>query len=569
MRYYVLAADYDGTLAHDGKVDGPTVDALKRLLESGRRLVLVTGRQIDELREVFPELDLFDWVAAENGALLYRPSSHEERPLAPPPPPEFLERLRRDGVQPLSVGRAIAATWRPHETAALAAIRDLGLEYQVIFNKGAVMILPSGINKASGLAAALYEMRLSPHNAVGVGDAENDHAFLSYCECAVAVANALPSIKRHVDWVTDNDHGAGVVQLIDRLLATDLAELAPKLVRHAIALGKRDDGRTVRLQPYGVNVLLAGTSGGGKSTLATGILERMEQRGYQYCIVDPEGDYENLGKVVVGGAGQRPPLEQVATLLEEPDEDVVVNLLGVAIEDRPRFFESLLAPVLELRNHFGRPHWLVLDEAHHLLPAQYHPAQQVFPAGLKGLILITVHPDHVLPALLKSVDIVLAIGANADETLRRVSQSIGEPPPAIAAVDLPPGDALVWYRQTRDAPFVIHTIPPRTERRRHNRKYAEGELGPERSFYFRGPHGRLNLRAQNLALFLQSAEGVDDDTWLYHLRRGDYSRWFHDVIKDPDLASAVARIERSRNPSPQQTRALIRDQVEQRYSGPA
>src|SRR6266446_10126510 len=57
---------------------------------------------------------------------------------------------------------------------------------------------------------------------------------------------------------------------------------------------------------------------------------------------------------------------------------------------------------------------------------------------------------------------------------------------------------------------------PHAQRLRHSRKYAEGELGEDKSFYFRGQEGSLNLRAQNLVLFLQIAEGVDDGTWLYH-----------------------------------------------------
>src|SRR5581483_6361858 len=337
MRYYALASDYDGTLAHDGQVPPAAVDALKRLLESGRRLILVTGRQVEDLLRVFPAVELFDWVVAENGALLYKPDTREQRPLGEPPPPEFVARLRRAGINDLSVGRVIVATWRPHEIEVLAAIRDLGLEHQVIFNKGAVMVLPSGVNKASGLAAALAAMRLSPHNVVAVGDAENDHALLAYCEAGVAVANALPSIKQQVDWVADADHGAGVVQLIDRMIETDLAEIAPRLTRHALPLGRRADGGEVVLAPYGVNVLLAGTSGGGKSTLATSILEHLAERGYQYCIVDPEGDYSGIGDVVVGGPGQPPPIEQVVTLLEDPTQNAVVNLLGVSLEDRPRF----------------------------------------------------------------------------------------------------------------------------------------------------------------------------------------------------------------------------------------
>jgi hydroxymethylpyrimidine pyrophosphatase-like HAD family hydrolase len=228
LRYLALATDYDGTLAHDGRVDDATLGALARLLSSGRKLILVTGRQLDELLSVFPQIDLFETVVAENGALLYWPASREEKLLAEPPPALFVEALRKRGAGPISVGRAIVATWSPHEAAVLQVIRELGLELQVIFNKGAVMVLPTGINKATGLTAALGELGLAPHTVVGVGDAENDHSFLSLCGCGVAVANALPMLKQTADFTTAGDHGAGVAELIDRLVADDLDGLAPR-----------------------------------------------------------------------------------------------------------------------------------------------------------------------------------------------------------------------------------------------------------------------------------------------------------------------------------------------------
>ena len=231
MRYSTLACDYDGTLACDGSVDDETLRALERLRRSGRKLILVTGRHLDELASVFPHLALFDRVVAENGALLYRPATGEERLLAEPPPPVFLEVLRASGVHPLSVGRVIVATVSPHETMVLEAIHELGLELHVIFNKGSVMVLPSGTNKATGLEAALAELGLSAGNTVGVGDAENDHAFLAACGCAVAVANALPTLKARADLVTQGAQGAGVVELIDRMLATDLQEIVPRARR--------------------------------------------------------------------------------------------------------------------------------------------------------------------------------------------------------------------------------------------------------------------------------------------------------------------------------------------------
>src|SRR5438552_8712359 len=222
MRYHALACDYDGTIAWDGEVSEDTILALQEVRKSGRKLILVTGRELDDLVKVFPRLDLFDRVVAENGALLYRPATREKRKLAERPPEEFIRELIHRGAERVSVGHVIVATWRPHETTAVEVIRDMGLELQVIFNKGAVMILPSGVNKATGLTAALQELGLSPHNVVGVGDAENDHAFLHMWECSVAVANALETLKQHVDWVASKRHGEGTSELVPSLIDSGL-----------------------------------------------------------------------------------------------------------------------------------------------------------------------------------------------------------------------------------------------------------------------------------------------------------------------------------------------------------
>lgn len=360
MRFLALAADYDGTLATNGQVNEATLAALKRLRESGRKLLLVSGRHLDDLCSVFPHVDLFDYVVAENGAVLYIPATKEEQILGDRPPDAFIQALRVQNVEPLGVGKVIVSTWEPHETTVLQAIRDLGLELQVIFNKGAVMVLPSGVNKASGLSAALAKLELSPHNVVAVGDAENDHAMLSLCEVSVAVANALPMVKERVDWVTQGSRGEGVTELIDRLIASDLQDMA--IERHKIVMGVSNDGQEVYLHPYGTSVLLAGTSGGGKSTLATGVLE---------C------------------------------------------------------------------------------------------------------------------------------------------------------------------------------------------------------FYFRGADGKLNLKAQNLTMFVQLADGVDEDTWQYHLEQQDYSHWLQEAIKDDELAAEVADIEKQSNLSTHESRDRVKAAILQRYTLPA
>jgi hydroxymethylpyrimidine pyrophosphatase-like HAD family hydrolase len=576
MRYFALATDYDGTLAHDGVVSPATVAALEQFRATGRKLILVTGRELPDLLRVFPQIDLFDRVVAENGALIYTPATREELPLAESPPEAFVAALRAQGVAPLSVGRVIVATWHPNETLVLTTIRDLGLEHQVIFNKGAVMVLPPGINKAAGLGAALDQLGLSVHNIVGVGDAENDHAFMSICECSVAVSNALPMVQERADFVTQGDHGAGVVELIQGIIGDDLQSLAPRLTRHDLLLGTRADaeGTPVRFAPYGGNLLLTGSSGSGKSTLATAVLERLAEQGYQFCIVDPEGDYEAFeNAVTLGDPNRDPSADAVLELLETSRQNVTVNLLGIALAQRPAFFEKLLPRIQELRARTGRPHWLVIDEAHHLLPTSWHPSRNTLPQELSGLMLITVHPDHVAPAVLSLIDTIITVGESPEKAIQAFSEALEQDAPALSPVKLDPGEALVWSR-ARDAgagaaPFRLLIAPPIGERRRHSRKYAEGALGEDKSFYFRGPEGKLNLRAQNLQLFIQLAEGVDDDTWLHHLRQGDYARWFRDAIKDDELADEAARIAEQPSLGAAESRAAIKSAIEERYTAPA
>ena len=574
MRYHALACDYDGTIAWNGGVSSRTIEALQDVRKSGRKLILVTGRELDDLLEVFPRLELFDRVVAENGALLYRPATREERLLAERPPDEFSRELIHRGAERVSIGRVIVATWRPHETTAVEVIRDLGIELQVVFNKGAVMILPSGVNKATGLKAALQELGLSPHNVVGVGDAENDHAFLGLCECSVAVSNALDTLKQRVDWITSESHGNGTVELIQALIATDLSYLEDRM-HHRLSLGKRADGSDVLISPYSMNVLIAGSSGVGKSTMATSFLERLEEQGYQFIIVDPEGDHSTFqGGVVLGDNQSAPSISEILDLLAKPDQNAAVNLIGVPLDERPKFFETLMPRIQELRARTGRPHWIVVDESHHMLPSSWESAGLTVSQHVYGVMLITLEPDRVSPAILSSVDVVIAIGENPAETFRifgetvgqkpPLAEALGEPPGRSQAVPTEPGEAVVWFRHSADPPFLFQTGMPQAERRRHRRKYAEGELTPNLCFYFRGPEGKLNLKSQNLAIFLQMADGVDDETWLFHLNNGDISQWFRNVIKDPELALEAELMERG-DIAADESRKHIRSEIERRY----
>lgn len=569
MRFAAVAVDYDGTLATEGLVQAPTVGALEQLIASGRQCILVTGRMLRELLPLFPQAELCARIVAENGAVLYRPSTREQRLLAPQASTALADALRAKGVMPLDVGDSIIATVRPHEVTVMEAIRDLGLEHQVIFNRESVMILPPGINKASGLKAALEELKLSPHNVVGIGDSENDHALFQASELAVAVNSAVPTLREAADWVTMRPNGAGTAEAMLALVADDMATHAKRSTRHRVTLGSSREGVSLTVSPVEENVLIAGTSGSGKSTLAHGILEQLIDKGYQTCVIDPEGDYQSIEKMIMFGNSQRgPTVAEVLTAMDNPSTQVIVNLVGLPLQDRPSFFFELLPQLQERRNRTGRPHRVLVDETHHLLPTKWR-ATVASMRDLKGMLFVTVHPDQLSPHVLDTVDIAVALGERPSSTLQAVANHKGLSLPPISNAELKPGEAVLWRVAAGQSPQPFMMTVSRMERRRHRRKYAEGELPPERSFYFRGPEGKLNLRAQNLIMFRQLADGVDDETWLHHLRNGDYSHWMETAIKDRSLAQVVHEVEDMPDVSAHDSRQRVASAIEERYTLPA
>ncbi len=567
MYFLALATDYDGTLAHDGLVVTETCRSLYRLKESGRRLILVTGRELPDLVRIFPQTSMFDRVVAENGALLFDPETGVEQLLAPPPPARFVERLRELGVGPLSVGRGIVATWEPHQDAVLRAIHELGLELQIVFNKGAIMILPPGINKATGLRAALRELEISSHNVVAVGDAENDHALLAASGCGAAVANAVASLGDAADVVLAADHGAGVVELIDRLMAEDANIVPPG--RRGIRLGTDRDGKDFFITPSGSGVLIAGPSGSGKSCLATALTERMAEREFEFCVIDPEGDYIDLERAVfIGTLRAPPPAMEALKLLRDDSVNLVVNTQALPLGERQSLVSAILSQVARQRMRTGRPHWLLIDEAHQVLPAGTDIGGLDEPHDISACVLVTAYPQAVSPAALQGIDIVLLVGEQDSETLASLAAALGVSVPAEVPV-CGPDEVLYWKPRSTDPMACVTVAAPIQVHRRHRGKYAAGDVGPERSFYFRGPRTAMNHPASNLYRFVDIAAEVDDCTWEHHLRAGDYSAWFRHVIRDEDLALEARRVEEDRTLAPQESRRRIRRAIWRRYAAPA
>ena len=459
MRYFALASDYDGTLAEEGAVHPDTLRMLERLRDAGRQLLLVTGRLLPDLKAVFPEYEVFGQIVAENGAVLYNTRTKGETVLCETPPEDFAATLVQKGVTPLEVGRVIVSTLDIHKQTVLQTIEELGLELQIIFNKGSAMVLPSGVNKATGLHAALKRMGLSVHNTVGVGDAENDHAFLKVCERAVAVANALPSLKAKADLVTIGESGKGVSELIRRLLQDDLASVPARDGRDSLVLGNAE-ATMPRMPVYGTNLLVSRTSEGEPTPVIAHLMGQLADAGYQFLAFDPRGAYQTFeNAVVLGGPKRAPTTDEVLKTLTSTGQNLVVNLLGIPMQKRPAFFEGLVPRLREVCVRTGRPHWIILDEVHHLMPVMQRAIEDGPVRGLTGAILIAMQPDELPSSLLCSLDTIIATGSKQREALQKFCAACNQPCPPFSEDRAEQGEALLWSRKEGGSPMFFRYGP--------------------------------------------------------------------------------------------------------------
>jgi hypothetical protein len=228
-----------------------------------------------------------------------------------------------------------------------------------------------------------------------------------------------------------------------------------------------------------------------------------------------------------------------------------------------------MVPLIEQRRlRTGQPHMLVIDEAHHMLGADLPGPIEAIGARLDRMILVTVHPELLCAPVLRRINGLIEVGAEPDPAIEQFAAATGRRIEPSGARDLPAGQALVWLEAPEAAVQHVTLRRTRSDHRRHSRKYAEGELAADRSFYFVGPEGKLKLRAQNLMVFLQIGDGVDDATWLHHLGQHDYSSWIERQIKDPELAAEVRTIEATVSDA-QLSRRAVRAAVERLYTLPA
>ena len=541
--FRAVAVDYDGTLTDASVPDRSVITALTRTRQAGTRVVLVTGRILDRLHAVFPDVfHYFDAIVAENGAVIWTPAGGR-RTVAQPVPYELDLALAGRGLTP-ERGDVLLATLVAHDHIVLQEIARLGLEVQLIRNRQALMILPSGISKGTGLLEALGDLGISHHSTIGVGDAENDHSLLEACELGVAVANAVPGLQAHADVVLAEPAGAGVVSLLRGPLMRGAIRVWPK--RWQVRLGRQPDGGPATLPGSQVNVLIVGGATSGKSCLAGLLAERLVGMGYTICILDPEGDHVGLGElrgvVVTGGTEAPPDGEQLARLLRHRFGSVVVDLSLRPEEQRRAFCRQTLEDLRQLRERTGLPHWVILDEAH-LVPDAGTLLSGGETNGASGLCVVTYHPSRLDAATLDQIDFALALPGEGAAAITDCLVASGFPRSELGASA--PGQPLSGVALLLDRRSVRRfTIDRRASLHvRHWHKYLHSELPQHRRFFFRDGHRLTGTSAASIAEFHHELERAHPEVLHHHALHHDFSRWIEGIIRDHELAARLRAIE--------------------------
>lgn len=563
--FQAVAVDYDGTLTQEPRPQASVLAAVREVRAAGRMVVLVTGRILSELRADFAEVDdEFDAIVAENGAVLA--SDGDTRDLARPVDAELATALAHRDVA-LRRGRVLVACDAACATVALEEVAQLGLDCQLVRNRDALMILPAGVTKGTGLVEALGDLGVSRHSAIGVGDAENDHPLLEVCELGVAVANAVDSLKGRADVVCDDPDGAGVTALLRDTVLGDAHRITPK--RWQLALGTTADGQTVRLPASQINLLITGASGAGKSYVTGLAVEQLVGLGYSLLLIDREGDHLELGHrrgvLVVGGRSDPPGPGQLTQLLANRFSSVVVDVSLLDEPDQRDYLHTVAPAVLAQRTTTGLPHWIVLEEAHSVL-ASPELVGEILATGPRGYCLTTYQPDALAPAIREHLDYVLAVTGGdhtAGDSVDFLAEVTGTDPQELAArLHTPSSDALLATVGEAGAPLELTFAARATRHVRHWHKYVHGGLPPHLRFY---PHGSDHACA-NLGDLHRSLATLSADTLTFHAHRRDFSRWIAHVVADPDLAALVEQLEAHHDPHhAEPTRHALRNAIEARH----
>jgi hydroxymethylpyrimidine pyrophosphatase-like HAD family hydrolase len=575
MKFSVLALDFDGTIARNDTLDDSVRQAIAALRGVGIVVILVTGRILEDLRRVAGGLHFVDAVVAENGAVVEFPVSGYTTRNGTPPSPRFVDALRQVGIG-FDVGSVVVEADASDAHGILTIIRRLELPLTIAFNRGRLMVLPQTISKATGLKQALAVLRLSPRNAVGIGDAENDHELLQVCEVGVAVGWGSDVLKAAADYVLPGDGPPAVADYVRSLATTRLLPTATRS-RRRILLGHTDDGQPLELAVRGRNVLVAGDPKSGKSWVAGLLCEQLILLGYSLCILDPEGDYASLealpGVTVLGGANPLPPPGDVVRALRHADVSVVIDLSRAHHDAKFEYMRNLLPALATLRRHTGVPHRIVVDEAHYFLHDVDAPG--LLDLQLNGYTLVSYRASKLHPeALTATQAIVVARESDPHEVQALFAlcrscarqRSPAEWEDMLGRLAIGEAAVLPVTEEAQGDLRRIRLAPRLTPHVRHQAKYIDVPVAESLAFLVWRNGSPTGRRIRTWREFVDVLETTPTSGLKGHLHRHDFSRWIADVFGDYPLAETIRGMEeqfrRGERPDPTEGMAQV---VRSRY----
>jgi len=575
MRLRVIATDYDGTIARDGKLGSAMRQAIHNARERGVLVVIVTGRILSELKHVAGCLDFVDGVVAENGAVVFLPSGHTTL-LGAPPPLSLITKLTERGIE-FKVGRCVIEMDAEFAAVAISLIRELELPLSITFNRGRMMLLPPSISKAGGLRELLDTLGVSVHNAIGIGDAENDHELLSCCEHGVAVSWGSSRLKAAAGYVIEGDGPEAVAKYIDRV-SIDLRLPAEHSGHRKLILEEIEGQPPLEISVRGRNVLVAGDTKSGKSWLAGLLIEQQILLGYTVYVFDPEGDYSSLGTLpntVVLGGGRFLPYEDDLKMLLAQGLNVVLNLSHLEHHEKENYVKHHLPLVAAHRRERGFPHRILLDECHYFLSDNND--ELLLDVQLDGYTLVTWRPSQLPPNVLKLIAVVLVtrLAEHAEvDALRDILDERGED-----AVD-----SYYWYEPLANLGITeAAMLPPSTEADgklrkfivaprltthvRHRTKYLDTPVRAGSEFVFTHQGRPVGESAATLRALCVVAKRVDAGVLAGHCKFHDFSRWVTSLFCDHDLSKDIRRLElkHTRAASTEGFAAELCEIIERRY----
>ncbi|HWP58638.1 MAG TPA: HAD-IIB family hydrolase [Candidatus Acidoferrales bacterium] len=544
-----IACDFDGTGAADGRLLPEVAAALAKARSQGYLTLLVTGRVLEDIQWLCGDHSIFDAIVAENGAVVWLRQTQRMITLGVPPPDYFLGELRRRGV-PFHTGAVIVSTWDKHLVDVAELIRRFGIDCQISFNRTSLMLLPSGINKATGVRRALEELGRSERNLLAFGDAENDIPLLSAAEVGVAVRGSVEALAAAADVRLSQSGGAGVAEFIHRVI--EQGGFIPTPARRAISVGDTEKGQTVRIPASGINIMVCGDPRSGKSWLAGLLAEQLLEQGYGLCILDPEGDYVALSQrpktVLLGQDIALPSPGALCRLLRDDALSFILNLSSLSLKDQCAYVGCVLSALDSERAASGMPHWVLIDEAHYF----FSGASAALPALDRSgnFIFVTYRPSMITDDICAKVGAYLITGSKIEEERYFLTKLLQARAPA----DLIPHEALMELEPPRAGLLLDGAAGPQwqvfvpreriTGHVHHARKYADTLLPSDKAFYFLYTNGAGTVVARSVKEFYRAVQTVPQASLRHHLLAGDFSRWFALVLGDEKVASGLRKIEK-------------------------